>query len=130
MGSSLNIMPKNTLTKLNAKRTLMKTSSMVVKAFDKSKRMVIGEVDLPMVVGPHMFITTFQVMDINPRYIYLLGRPLIQVVVVVTSTLHQKLKFVVGDKLVITEGEEEMLISHLASLRYIETVEEILETLF
>lgn len=58
-GSSLNVIPKNTFIKLNAERTFMKIGSMVVKAFDKSRRMVIGVVDLPMVVRLHTFMTTF-----------------------------------------------------------------------
>lgn len=40
-GSSLNVMPKNTLGKLNNVRTSMKASTLMVKAFDGSKRMII-----------------------------------------------------------------------------------------
>ena len=71
-GPSLNVMPKNILVKLNDVRTFMKASILVVKAFDNSKRMVIGEVDLLIVVRPHMFIFTFQVVDINPSYIIII----------------------------------------------------------
>lgn len=59
--SFLNVMPKTTLMKLNTERTFMKENSLVVKAFDGSRRMVIGEVDLPMMLGPQTFMTTFQV---------------------------------------------------------------------
>lgn len=68
--SSLNDMPMTTLVKLN---TFIKASTLVVKSFDGSRRMVIGEVDLPIVVGPHTFMTTFQVMGINLGYRCLLG---------------------------------------------------------
>lgn len=71
--SSLNSIPMTTLVKLNTKRTFIKASTLVVKSFDGSRRMVIGEVDLPMVVGPHTFMTTFQVMGINLGYRCLLG---------------------------------------------------------
>lgn len=108
----------------------MKTGTLVVKAFDGSKRMVIREADLPIVVGPHTFMTTFQLMDINPSYNCLLGRPWIHVVGVVTSILHQMLKFIVGDKLIIFEGEKDMFISHLSSFRYIEAGRETLEIPF
>lgn len=40
------------------------------------------------------------------------------------------LKFIVGDKLIIVDGEEDMLASHLSSLRYIEADCETLETSF
>lgn len=74
-GSSLNVMHKNTLGKMNNVRTSMKASTLVVKAFDDSKRMVIGEVDLPVTVGPHTFMVTFQVMDINPSYSWRIRQP-------------------------------------------------------
>lgn len=51
----------------------MKASTLVVRAFDGSKRMVIREVDLPIMVEPHTFLITFQVMDINLSYSCLLG---------------------------------------------------------
>lgn len=70
--SSLNVLPKNTFGKLNTVRTSMKASILVVRDFDGSKRMVIGEVDLPILVGPHTILITFQVMDINPSYTFLL----------------------------------------------------------
>jgi hypothetical protein len=103
---------------------------MIVKAFDGSQREVIGEIELPMVIGPHLFNISFQVMDINPSYSCLLGRPWIHAAGAVTSTLHQKLKFIVDDKLVIVSGEEDALVSHLSSFRYIETEEGVLETQF
>lgn len=49
--SSLNVMPKITLNRLSFKGTL-KPSALVVKAFDGSRRSVVGEVDLPIKIGP------------------------------------------------------------------------------
>lgn len=82
----------------------MRANTLVVRAFDGSRRQVIGEIDLPIRVRPHLFTITFQVMDINPAYSCLLGRPWIHVVGAVTSMLHQKLQFMVYDKLVIVYG--------------------------
>jgi hypothetical protein len=129
-GSSLNVMPKSTLVKMSLDGPVLKPSSMMVKAFDGSQREVIGEIELPMVIGPHLFNISFQVMDINPSYSCLLGRPWIHAAGAVTSTLHQKLKFIVDDKLVIVSGEEDALVSHLSSFKYIETEEGVLETPF
>ncbi|KAK2417462.1 hypothetical protein QL285_039759 [Trifolium repens] len=123
-------MPKSTLLKLSLEGPVLKPSSMIVKAFDGSQREVIGEIELPMVIGPHLFNISFQVMDINPSYSCLLGRPWIHAAGAVTSTLHQKLKFIVDDKLVIVSGEEDTLVSHLSSFKYIETEEGVLETQF
>lgn len=105
----------------------MTASALIVRAFDGSRRQVISEINLPIRVGPHLVTMTFQVMDINPTYNCLLGRPWIHVVGVVTSMLHQKLKFMVEDKLVIISGEEDMLISELSSFRYVETDEDAIQ---
>lgn len=93
--SSLNVMPKTTLMKLNAKINFMKTSTLVVKAFDGSRRMVIEEVDLPIMVGPHTFMTIFQVMNIHIGYNCILGRPWIHDAGGITLKLYQMLKFIV-----------------------------------
>lgn len=102
----------------------------MVKAFDGFKRTVIGEVELPIKIGPHIFHITFQVMGINPAYRCLLGRTWIHVVKVVTSTLHQKMKYVVDNKLIVIYGKKDLLISCLSSCRYIEADEDYLETSF
>ncbi|XP_017428789.2 uncharacterized protein LOC108336853 [Vigna angularis] len=129
-GSSLNFMPKATFEKLPSDGMHMKPSSMIVRAFDGSKREVTGEVELLVQVGPCVFQVTFQVMDNLPAYSCLLGRPWIHSAGVVPSTLHQKLKYVMGDKLVIVAGEEDFLVSGPSSSRYIEAAEEALETAF
>jgi hypothetical protein len=64
-------------------------------------------------------------MDIHPAYSYLLGRPWIHEAGAVTSTLHQKLKFVKNWKLVIVGGEKALLVSHLSSFSYVEAEDEV-----
>lgn len=66
-------------------------------------------------------------LDINPAYSFSLGRPWFYTGGKVTSTLHQNLKFMVEDKLIIICGEEDMLISELSSFHYIETDEGAIE---
>jgi len=87
-------------------------------------------VELPVRVGPCIFQVMFQVMDISPAYSCLLGRPWIHTAGVVPSTLHQKLKFIIDDKLIIVSGEEDLLICGPTPTPYIEAVEEALETSF
>ncbi|KAK4715841.1 hypothetical protein R3W88_014179 [Solanum pinnatisectum] len=50
-----------------------------------------------VLVGPAEFNVEFQVLDINTRYNFFLGRPFIHMVGVVPSTLHQLMKFVWKD---------------------------------
>jgi len=119
-GSSLNVMPKSTLDQLSCQGIPLRRSTFLVKAFDGSRKTVLGEVDLPMTIGPETFLITFQVMDIDASYSCLLGRPWIHEAGAVTSTLHQKLKFVKNGKLVTVHGEEAYLVSQLSSFSCIE----------
>lgn len=74
---------------------------------------------MPICVGSHQFSITFQDMDINPAYSCLLERSWIHADGAVTSMSHQRLKFLIDDKLVIMYGEEDMLVSELSSFRYV-----------
>ena len=106
--------------KLKYQGAPMRPSDIIVKDFGGSRKSVIGEVDLPIHIGPHLFQITFQVMDIVPAYNCLLGGPWIHEAGVVTSTLHQKLKFVCEGKVVIINGEQVLLISYLSSFSVLE----------
>ena len=69
-------------------------------------------------------------MNIVPAHSYLLGRPWIHEAGVVNSTLHQKLKFVREGKVVIINGEQELLISNLSSFSVMEADEATVRTQF
>ncbi|XP_039686934.1 uncharacterized protein [Medicago truncatula] len=118
-GSSLNVMAKTTFDKLTYSDGFIRPSCMSVRAFDGSRKTVWGEVDLPITIGPQEFKVTFQIMDIQASYSCLLGRPWIHEAVAVTSTLHQKLKFVSHGKLVTVSGESALLVGHLLSFSFI-----------
>jgi len=118
-GSSLNVMPMATLKKLSYPSIQLRATSVSVRAFDGSRKSVLGDVDLPISVGPHEFKVTFPVMDIPTPYKCLLGRPWIHEARAVTSTLHQKLKFIRHGKLIIVNGESALLVSHLSAFSYI-----------
>ena len=51
IGSSLNVLPKKALDRLDCEGMDLKPSNIIVRAFDGSKRMVHGEVDIPIRVG-------------------------------------------------------------------------------
>ncbi|RDX84142.1 hypothetical protein CR513_34848, partial [Mucuna pruriens] len=90
----------------------------------------MGEITLPIRVGPTTFDVDFQVMDINLVYSCLLGRPWIHKAGVVPSSLHQKVTFIVEQRLISVKGEEDLMISTPAPVEYIEGNEEALETSF
>ena len=64
IGSSLNVLPKGALDRLDYEGVILKPSDIMVRAFDGSKRMVHGELDLPVKVGSQVFKSTFYVMDV------------------------------------------------------------------
>ena len=112
---ALNVLPNSSLIKLTIDDVAMRPSFAIVKAFDGSRSSVLGEVDLPVKIGPYIFNITFQVMDIELTYTCLLGRPWIHAAGAVTSTLHLKLKFFIEGRLVIIDGEEDIFVSHIES---------------
>ncbi|XP_050890053.1 uncharacterized protein LOC127095399 [Lathyrus oleraceus] len=127
-GSSLNVLPKKALAKLDCKGLILRPTDMVVRAFDGSKRFVFGEVELPVKIGPEVFKSVFCVMDVQPAYNCLLGRPWIHATGAVTSTLYQKLKYILDGQVVTVCGEEDIFVSQLSSFKYVEMDGEIFET--
>ena len=57
------------------------------------------------------------------------SRPWIHNVGAVTSSLHQMLKYPVKGKIITVHGEEEYMVSHLNSFRFVEMDGEFIETL-
>ncbi|RDY05264.1 hypothetical protein CR513_10903, partial [Mucuna pruriens] len=108
-GSSLNVLPKITLDKLCSTNAQLRANSIIVRAFNGSKR---------------------EVMDIRPAYSCLLGRPWTHSVGVVPSFLHQRVTFVSGKQLISIMGEKELMVSTPLLVGYIEEDEEALETYF
>ncbi|XP_050877660.1 uncharacterized protein LOC127081452 [Lathyrus oleraceus] len=129
-GSSLNVLPKAALMNLNYQGVEIRPSDLMVRAFDGFRRAFFGEVDLPIKIGPQVFTANFFVMDIQSAYCCLLGRPWIHEASVVTSRLHQKLKYPIGSKIVTVCSEKDYVIRHLNSFRYVEVEGEIHETPF
>ncbi|XP_031375657.1 uncharacterized protein LOC116190138 [Punica granatum] len=125
-GSALNVCPVSTLKQMNVDLNRIRPSKTAVRAFDGSRREVNGEIDLLIEVGPCSFNVTFQVLDIPNAFSLLLGRPWIHFAGAVPSTLHQKLKFIVEERLITVKGEEDYAIYKETAVPYIiEPTEEI-----
>ncbi|PKI40889.1 hypothetical protein CRG98_038730 [Punica granatum] len=86
--------------KMNVDLNCIRPSKTTVRAFDGSQREVNREIDLLINVGPCSFNITFQVIDIPNAFSLLLGRSWIHLAGAVPSTLHQKLKFIVEERLI------------------------------
>ena len=74
-GTSMNVIPMSTVSRLPIDLSYMKKSHMVVKAFDGMKKEVMGNIELLIQVGPCTFNSEFVVIDINPSYNCLLEKP-------------------------------------------------------
>ncbi|XP_055812085.1 uncharacterized protein LOC129882003 [Solanum dulcamara] len=86
---------------------------------------VIGEIDLPLQIGPEEFVVEFQVLDIPTSYNLLLGRPWIHMAGAVPSTLHQNLKFVWNHHEIIVHGEGSNSMYPGSSIPVVEIMEEL-----
>ena len=123
-------MPMSTLSRLPINLSNMKKSQMVVQAFDEIKREVLENIELPIQVGPCTFDSEFIVMDINPSYNCLLGRPWIHMASAVPSTLHQKVKFVVEENLITVVAKEDMIATTTITTPYLEVKKDATECSF
>jgi len=72
-GSVINVLPKSTLTHLQVDVGNLTPQMMIVRAFDGTRKDTLGEVILPLEIGPSIFQVSFQVMKIDVTYTMLLG---------------------------------------------------------
>ncbi|XP_016676472.1 uncharacterized protein [Gossypium hirsutum] len=129
-GSALNVLPLSTLNRLPIDDSHMKTCQNVVRAFDSTKRKVMGRIDIPLEIGPNIYEVDFLVMDIKPSYNFLLGRPWIHSAGAVPSSLHQKLKLVTDGRLITINAEKDITTAVTSKAPYVKTNEESIECSF
>ncbi|PKI38827.1 hypothetical protein CRG98_040783, partial [Punica granatum] len=118
-GFALNVCPVTTLKQMNVDLNRIRPSKTAVRAFDGSRREVNGEIDLLIDIGPCSFSVTFQVLDIPNAFSLLLGRPWIHSAGAIPSSLHQKVKFTVEEKIITVKGEEDYAIYKETAVPYI-----------
>uniref|UniRef100_A0A1S3YX47 G-patch domain-containing protein n=1 Tax=Nicotiana tabacum TaxID=4097 RepID=A0A1S3YX47_TOBAC len=106
-GSGVDICPLSTLQRMKIETGRIRPNNVCVRAFDGIKRDTLGEIDLILTIGPVDFEVTFQVLDMNTSYNFLLGRPWIHGTEAIPSTLHQMVKFVHENQDIIVHGEDE-----------------------
>ncbi|XP_070025401.1 uncharacterized protein [Nicotiana sylvestris] len=109
-GSGVDICPPSTLQRMEIGTERIRPNNVCVRAFDGIKRDTIGEIDLILTIGPVDFEVTFQVLDMDTSYNYLLGRTWIHAARAVPSTLHQMVKFEHKDQEIVVHGEDEQSI--------------------
>ncbi|KAF2289217.1 hypothetical protein GH714_029918 [Hevea brasiliensis] len=91
-GSAINVCPLKILPKLGISMSELTGSDLVIRAYDDSKRNVIGVFKTMVKVGPIETEVEFTVLDIPMTFSLLLGRIWFHPLGGVPSTLHQKIK--------------------------------------
>ncbi|KAL4273866.1 hypothetical protein GQ457_13G018330 [Hibiscus cannabinus] len=67
-GSALNVMPMSTLNRLQVDKAHIRPCHTSVRAFDGTRREVVGKIDVPLLIGPATYNVEFTVMYITPAY--------------------------------------------------------------
>ncbi|XP_017618180.2 uncharacterized protein LOC108462788 [Gossypium arboreum] len=129
-GSALNVLPLSILNRLPIDNSHMKTCQNIVRAFDGTKRKVMGRIEVPLQIRPNTYEVDFLVMDIRPFYNCLLGTPWIHSAGAVPSSLYQKLKLVAEGRLIIVNTEKDIIASIASNAPYIKNKDEVIECSF
>ena len=119
-GSAINIMPKTAMIIIGIKVDELSPSRLLIQGFNQGGQKAMGMIRVEMTIGELKSSTIFHVIDARTSYSMLLGRPWIHGNGVVSSTLHQCLKFyregvevIQGDTKPFTEAE-----SHFADAKF------------
>ena len=92
--SALNVCPLATAIALGFGPSDFAPSTQTVRAYDSTRREVLGTLTLDLLIGSITFSTLFQVLRIPTSFNLLLGRPWIHTAGAIPSSLHQKVKFI------------------------------------
>ena len=74
-GLALNFCPMATLECLKVDMSLIRPSTMIIKAFDGTHCEVQGKIKLMIEIGPKSFMVNFQVIKVDTPHNMLFGRP-------------------------------------------------------
>ncbi|XP_042505509.1 uncharacterized protein LOC122082083 [Macadamia integrifolia] len=113
--SSLNVMPLRSASSIGLDLGQMRPSNQTLRAYDNTKREILGVLTVTVIVGPARFDIDFQVIDIPTSFNMLLGRSWLHQANAVSSSLHKKLKFMHEEKVIIVSGDLE-LVNTLANI--------------
>ncbi|XP_075663100.1 uncharacterized protein LOC142632610 [Castanea sativa] len=86
-GLVLNVCPMSTIEHLNEDTSLIRSTAIIIRAFDGPLQEVQAEIELAIGIGPWSFMIIFQVIKVDSPYNILLGRPWLHATGVVASTL-------------------------------------------
>lgn len=129
-GASINIMPLETLKRLNIPEPRIIKSLVGIVGFGGEKKPSLGYIVLDLAVGPIRAPTKFHIIEGPTNYHVILGRSWMHKYAVVPSSYHQCLKGIwAGKKITVpaTERPFEVCEAHLSDAVYFSEVEEACE---
>ncbi|XP_075084998.1 uncharacterized protein LOC142168239 [Nicotiana tabacum] len=104
-GSAVNIMPKIVLKKLGIYIDELSKSNLTIQGFNQGGQRAIGMICVGLSIGDMKSNTLIHIIDAKTSYNLLLGRPWIHENGVVSSTLHQCLKYIRDGEIVKIEAD-------------------------
>ena len=110
-GSDLNICPLATIVAFGFAPSDFGSSTQIVRAYNSTKREVMGTLVIDLQIGPATFSTLFPVLRIPTSFNLLLGRPWIHRAGVIPSSLHQKVKFIHDGQVITVRSTRDMFAS-------------------
>ena len=93
-GSALKVFPLATAIALGYALFDFGPFTQIVREYDNTRREVIGTLDIELLIGLATFVTVFQVLRILTSFNLFLGLPWIHRAWAISSSLHQKVKFI------------------------------------
>ena len=87
-GSTLNVCPLGTVIVLGYAPSDFGLSTQTVRAYDNTRREVMGTLEIELLIGSATFVIVFQVLRIPKSFNLLLGRPWIHRVGAIPFSLH------------------------------------------
>ena len=110
-GSTLNVCPLDTAIALSFAPLDFGHSTQTVKAYDNTKKKVMGTLVIDLQIGLATFSTLFQVLRILMSFNLLLDRPWIHKVGTIPSPFHQKVNFIHDGQVIMVQSARDMFAS-------------------
>lgn len=112
-GSTINVCPLRLLPKFGINPEDLEQSNVIIRAYDDSKKPVVGTFKVVVTMGDIESVIEFTVLDIPSTFALLVGRPLFHPIGGIPSTMHQNIKFPLNGKVVTIPAETNNIITCL-----------------
>ena len=104
-GTGHNVCPLRTASKLRCRAEDITPATKGMTSFDNTHHDALGVLIIPITIGLVVFDVEFYIVDLEPTFNLLLGRPWLHKHQVILSTLHCKIKFRWGDDVIVVMVE-------------------------